>query len=213
MDKHGCPLCGAENTAHFHEDNLRSYLRCPTCDLIFVPEELHLPPVEERSRYDFHENSTDDPEYRAFLRRLIDPLLSRIEKGSSGLDFGSGPGPTLSMMMRQRGFEMEDYDPFYTEDESVLERKYDFVACTETVEHFCEPRKSWEQMIGLVRFGGVIGVMTDIFEEDMDFSKWHYARDDTHVAFYLKETFEWIAGHYNLSANFYGRSVVILNKL
>ena len=212
MDNHGCPLCRAEKTAHFHEDSLRRYLRCPVCDLVFVPKEFHLAPDRERSRYDLHENSPDDPEYRAFLRRLIDPLLPHLQKGMKGLDFGSGPGPTLSKMMRQRGFEMEDYDPFYSEDSSVLERRYDFIACSETVEHFCEPHRSWELMLGLVRPGGVIGVMTDILDEETDFEKWHYIRDNTHVAFYSRKTFEWIAGRCYLSANFHGRSVVLFEK-
>lgn len=207
-----CPLCDSPEAEAFHKDNVRKYLRCPRCKLIFVPKEFHLAPDRERSRYDFHENSPDDPEYRAFLRRLIDPLLPHLEKGSSGLDFGSGPGPTLSFMMRQRGFEMEDYDPFYSEDDSVLERSYDFIACSETVEHFCEPRKSWELMLGLVRPGGVIGVMTNIFEDGINFSDWHYIRDDTHVAFYSRETFEWITRRYKLAASFHGRSVVLFEK-
>lgn len=207
-----CPLCESPETESFHKDSVRKYLRCLRCKLIFVPKEFHLQPDEERGRYDFHENSPDDPEYRAFLRRLIDPLLPHLQKGSSGLDFGSGPGPTLSLMMRQRGFEMEDYDPFYTEDSSVLERRYDFVACTETVEHFCDPRKSWELMLGLVSPGGVIGIMTEMFEEGMNFSDWHYTRDDTHVAFYSKKTFEWIARRYGLDPNFHNRSVIIFEK-
>ena len=207
-----CPLCNNPEAEAFHKDGVRKYIRCLRCELIFVPKEFHLAPDRERSRYDFHENSPDDPEYRAFLRRLIDPLLSNLQEGMKGLDFGSGPGPTLSMMMRQRGFEMEDYDPFYSEDNSVLEKRYDFIACTETVEHFCEPRKSWELMIGLVRPGGVIGVMTDILDEGTDFEKWHYIRDDTHVAFYSRKTFDWIAERYDLSANFHGRSVVLFEK-
>jgi hypothetical protein len=207
-----CPLCDSPEAEAFYKDGVRKYLRCPRCELIFVPKEFHLAPDKERSRYDLHENSPDDPEYRAFLRRLIDPLLPHLEKGSSGLDFGSGPGPTLSLMMRQRGFEMEDYDPFYSEDDSVLEGRYDFIACTETVEHFCEPRKSWELMLGLVRPGGVIGVMTDLFEEGMDFSDWHYIRDDTHVAFYSRKCFDWIAGRFNLTVSCSRGSVAIFNK-
>lgn len=208
-----CPLCDSSNPSVFHEDGSRIYLRCPECDLIFVPEDFHLVPDEEKNRYDLHENSPDDPEYRAFLRRLIDPLLPHLQKGMKGLDFGSGPGPTLSMMMRQRGFEMDDYDPFYSRDKSVLEKKYDFITCTETVEHFHRSRESWELMLGLVRPSGILGVMTDMYDEGTDFAKWHYIKDDTHVAFYSRRTFEWIAERYGLSVNYYGRSVVLLKTL
>jgi len=181
--------------------------------LIFVPTGSHLSPDDERRRYDLHENSPDDPQYRVFLRRLINPLLPHLKEGMKGLDFGSGPGPALSSMMRQRGVEMEDYDPFYANDPTLLEKKYDFLACSETVEHFCNPRESWDLMVNLVRHGGVIGVMTDMFDDGMNFSDWHYIRDDTHVVFYSKRTFEWIAEHYVLSASFHGRSVIIFNKL
>jgi len=30
-----------------------------------------------------------------------------------GLDYGCGPGPTLSVMLREKGFKMADYDPFF----------------------------------------------------------------------------------------------------
>jgi len=207
-----CPLCKNPATSRFHEDGSRTYLRCRRCELIFVPESFHLPPGEEKRRYDLHQNSPEDPGYRAFLRRLIDPLLPRLKKGACGVDVGSGPGPTISLMMRQRGFEMENYDPFYANDDTVLEKRYDFITCTETVEHFNRPRQSWELMLRLVRPGGVIGVMTDMFEEGMDFSEWHYTRDDTHVAFYSRRTFEWMAERYGLSVEFHGHSVIFFDK-
>jgi len=51
-------------------------------------------------------NSPDDPRYRAFLSRLFIPLNERIAPESCGLDFGSGPGPTLSVMFEEQGHTM-----------------------------------------------------------------------------------------------------------
>lgn len=208
----GCPLCESTTPSEFFRDRTRTYVRCRGCDLIFVPYEYHLSPDKENRRYDLHENSPADPEYRNFLNHLVESLSARLKPGSVGLDFGAGPGPALSVMMRERGFEMMDYDPIYACDPGLLERKYDFVACSETVEHFKRPAESWELLVGLVRPGGTIGIMTEIFEEGMDFSRWRYIRDETHVAFYSRGTFEWIAKNFDLEVQFHGRSVVILTE-
>jgi citrate lyase synthetase len=34
--------------------------------------------------------------------------------------------------------------------------------------------------------------MTDLYDESIDFAKWYYKNDVTHVFFYTKETFVWI---------------------
>jgi len=49
-----------------------------------------------------------DPRYRRFLARLAEPLIAHLPKGARGLDFGCGPGPTLSLMLREAGFACAD---------------------------------------------------------------------------------------------------------
>ncbi len=119
----------------------------------------------ERARYETHENDPEDAGYRGFLDRLAAPLMERvvaeIPSGAEGLDFGSGPGPTLSIMLEERGMRMSLYDPFFAPDRSVLERTYDFVTCTETVEHLFEPRREFERFDRLVRPGGWLAIMTE----------------------------------------------------
>ena len=88
-----CPLCHSESAAECHRDKARPYFRCPVCALVFVPALFHLTPREERSRYDLHENDSQDKAYRAFLMKLGGPLMERLEPGARGLDYGSGPGP------------------------------------------------------------------------------------------------------------------------
>ena len=56
-----------------------------------------------------------------------------------GLDFGCGPGPALANMMQSDGYEMEIYDPFFFPNKDALSKKYDFITCTETAEHFFNP--------------------------------------------------------------------------
>lgn len=207
-----CPLCRSERVRPLARAHGRSYLECGECGLVHVPPEDRLGPAEERAHYGTHENDPDDPGYRAFLDRLAAPLAERLPAGAQGLDFGSGPGPALSRMMRERGYSVEVYDPFFAPDRAVLRRAYDFVTCTEAVEHFFHPAEELERLDRLLRPGGWLAIMTELLREDRDFAKWRYARDPTHVAFFRPRTMRWIAERFGWSAEFPHANVVLFHK-
>ena len=154
-----CPLCAA-SAGPFGPGAARGALRCETCALTFVPPSRHLSPEAERARYAEHNNDPRDPGYREFLDRLLAPLAARLSKGAEGLDFGCGPGPAASVMLRERGFKARDWDPYFFPDEGALERDYDFIVCTEVFEHLREPGETLRRLDGLLRPGGWLGVMT-----------------------------------------------------
>lgn len=170
----------------------RDYLRCGTCALTYVPAAQHLSLEAERARYATHRNSPDDAGYRAFLDKLLAPLGSGLRPGAEGLDFGSGPGPTASLMMRERGFTARDWDPHFAPGEDALARTYDFVTCTEVVEHLRRPAETFDRLSRLLAPGGVLGVLTSVLEDDASFPAWWYRRDPTHICFYRPETLMWI---------------------
>jgi hypothetical protein len=207
-----CPLCTGSAAGRFAEVGARRYLRCPTCLLTFLHPADRLSPVEERARYETHENDPADRRYRAFLDRLAVPLAERLTEGMHGLDFGSGPGPTLSVMMEERGFFMSLYDPFFAPDRAVLERHYDFVTCTETAEHFFHPGEDFHRLSTLLRSPGWLGIMTQRMDDDGGFPDWWYARDPTHVAFYRTETLEWIAQAYGWILETPSETVAIFHR-
>ena len=69
-------------------------------------------------------------------------LLSAKDKISTsdiGLDYGCGFAPALANILKSRGFKVELYDPFFFPDKKVFNKQYDFITCTETVEHFFYP--------------------------------------------------------------------------
>lgn len=188
-----CPLCGA-GTRNFCADRMRHYVECADCGLVSADPASHLSPREERAIYDLHRNDPGDARYRAFLARLADPLLARLTPGIRGLDFGCGPGPTLSPMLREAGMVMRDYDPCYAPDPRALQVEYDFVTCTEVVEHFRDPRAGWGQLAARVRPGGWLGVMTQLAPDDpARFLRWRYRDDRTHVSFHRLATLRWLA--------------------
>ena len=207
-----CPLC-THRAEQFISDRTRTYLRCPQCDLIFVPEEDFLPPEEEKSRYDLHQNDPADARYRKFLNRLFQPLETKLEPGAHGLDFGCGPGPTLSLMLEEAGYPCAIYDLYYANDPTVLDEQYDFLTCSETLEHLYRPREEFERFLNLVKPGGWIGIMTQLHDEaPVDFERWHYKDDDTHVCFFSKQTFRTLAETHGLHIEFHPDSVVLFQR-
>lgn len=216
MNSESCPLCGAEETPFYcrggSKNSERTFLRCTKCDLIFVPRQFHLNCLAQKERYLQHNNDPDNSDYRAFLSRLFDELIPFLRKGSKGIDYGAGPGPALAIMLSEEGFTMSTYDVFFQPDTSVLLEKYDFVVCTETVEHFAEPEREFQIFDSILKPGGLIGIMTSLFDERIDFGNWYYQRDPTHIAFYSVNTMKSIAKRFNWEVSSPTDNVILFKK-
>lgn len=208
-----CPLCLDQSTSFYHADNKREYWQCRCCDLVFVPEKYWLSTEQEKAEYDLHQNDVGDPGYRKFLSRLVEPLQQNIPNGCSGLDFGCGPGPALSTMLKETGYQMDVYDPYYFSDESVFDKKYDFITATEVIEHINSPNEVLPTILEMLTPGGSLGLMTKMVIDKEAFSKWHYKNDMTHVCFYSKATFEYLARKFGMQVLFYENDVILLQKL
>ena len=208
-----CPLCFSEHVREFATVDDKQYLRCDVCQLTVLSSEYHLDEDAELARYQLHENSPDDPRYREFLSRLSTHLVPKLPSAAEGLDFGSGPGPTLSVMLEEQGFRMNLYDPFFAPSADAFDRTYDFITSTETVEHFYQPGKEFRLLDGLLRSNGWLGVMTEMLEPEVDFTRWWYHREPTHVCFYTRETMAWIAERHNWRVEFPRRNVTLFQKV
>ncbi len=208
-----CPLCLNDKILIFHEDRIRSYFQCQNCSLVFVPKVFHLSPEDEKREYDLHNNNPEDEGYRRFLSRLTNPLQERIGTGAYGLDFGCGPGPTLSVMLEENGFHVDLYDFFYYKNDDVFDIKYDFITATEVVEHLHNPEKVFKILVECLNPGGVLGIMTKLVKNKEAFNRWHYIQDRTHVSFFSKETFIWLSKKMNMKVDFVGSDVILFEKL
>ncbi len=206
-----CPLCNGKSD-YYHEDKFRRYFQCGHCALVFIEPAAILSPSEEKARYELHQNSPVDQGYRNFLSRLVQPLKNRIPTGSFGLDYGSGPGPTLSVMLEEMGYNMTVYDPFYAADESVLDSQYDFVTATEVVEHMVNPMAGLKRMWNCVRPGGTLGLMTKLVIDQKAFASWHYITDETHICFFSRETLDWVGEKLHSRPEFIDKDVIFFTK-
>jgi hypothetical protein len=208
-----CPLClNTEDSNHFFSDRHRDYYRCSHCDLIYVPPSQLLSPEAERAEYDKHQNSPNDAGYRKFLSRLFSPLNIRLKPASHGLDFGSGPGPALSLMFEEAGHQMDLFDPFYAPEDQVLTAQYNFITASEVVEHLYNPATELARLWSILKPGGWLGIMTKLALDQNAFSNWHYKNDLTHVCFFSTQTMDWLAKQWHAELLKVGKDVLLFQK-
>ncbi|MGE4158547.1 MAG: class I SAM-dependent methyltransferase [Planctomycetota bacterium] len=148
------------------------------------------------------------------MARLVTALETRLPSTQQeGLDFGSGPGPVLAQLLAERGHRVALFDPHFAPDPAVLERRYDFVTCTEVVEHFREPGREWDKLMSLLKPGGWLGIMTKLADRWLEspelFATWFYIRDLTHLCFYSRRTIQYLARCHGLRVE-WGRDDMIL---
>lgn len=190
-----CPLCVNNQTfSAVHGIDRRNYIRCLRCQLIFVDPVNRPTRAQEKARYLTHNNGIQHEGYVTFLNQAIEPALPYLNTGMHGLDFGCGPTPTLSLLLKQRDINCDDYDPFFFPGRP--NKTYDFIFATECFEHFFNPRKEMCSIQSLLNARGFLIVMTELWQSEKAFSNWHYANDSTHVCFYHKHTIGYIQKHF-----------------
>ena len=211
-----CPLCQQNESQLYHSDKHREYWRCQICDLIFVPSQFFLSAEAEKARYQQHNNDPADKKYCAFLGRIISPMLPYLSAGSKGLDFGCGPFPgeksALAILFEQAGFPMAIYDPFFVPDAKALDQQYDFIVTTEAIEHFYRPFEEVSLLFNLLRPNGILGIMTRRHDSTDDFARWVYKDDPSHVCFFSKASFQWLAQHWQAKLEFFDNDIMIIQK-
>ncbi len=188
----------------------RRFMRCPVCELIFVPDEYHLSPQDEAARYRLHENTLSNEGYvRMFLEKIA--LVHRYcPDARTVLDYGCGPEPVLAQLLRREGCDCNGYDPYFV---PVLpESSYDLVISTEVFEHFRDVRAELCRIRSLLNPGGFLAVMTSLHDQIRDFENWWYITDPTHICFFGIRTFEWIEKEFGFKIKYTdGKNFIILH--
>lgn len=173
------------------------FLRCPVCDLIFVPRNFHLTPDDEKARYMLHENTLSNEGYVGMFFDKIALIRQHCRGVSSVLDYGCGPEPVLAELMRREGYDCDIYDPyFFTE---FPRGPYDLVISTEVFEHMKDISAGLRSIHSLLAPGGYLAVMTSFHDTVADFRGWWYASDPTHICFFGMGTFEWISENFGFN--------------
>ena len=187
-----CPLCDS-NASPLFIGPLGEYHRCEGCFGVFLLPQYHLTDEDEKRRYETHNNDVLDPGYQGFVQPLVDAVMDSFSREHKGLDFGCGEGPVISYLLKKEGYHVDLYDPYFHADGSIFEKRYDFIILSEVMEHFKQPAKEFKTLFSLLKPGGKIFCLTELLKDDIDFARWHYKNDETHVFFYHEMSIQYIA--------------------
>ena len=203
-----CLLCHQPSSL-----NLNEAFECSHCGLVFKNPQVHWNSDQDFKRYSTHNNNEQDQGYIDFLNHLVDPLTQFLPLNFESLDFGCGPGPIMSLLLKEKGGVIANYDPIFLKNDEALNRTYDVVTSSEVVEHFKKPDKDWDLLVSLVRPNGVLGIMTLFISSEIDYKSWWYKNDPTHVVFYGEKTCAYLANRFNLEIIYNDKkSVIIFRK-
>lgn len=184
-----CPLCLSSESVKFDQDKTRSYLKCPQCDLVFVPRDSLITPSAEKERYEAHENEENDS-YTNYLNKTVNAIKPHLLTSAKGLDFGCGRTRILENLFKENGFHVESYDLFFHADAKVLSQQFNFIILSEVIEHLREPRDIMLRLKNNLLQDGQFFIKTKLRPDTSEeFSKWFYKRDSTHIQFFSEKSF------------------------
>ncbi len=190
-----CKICDNKKLNELELDEV--YYHCDNCDLIFIDEDGIIDSNEEKERYAEHDNSHENTGYvnmfKGFIDKVLEPYVG-LDQVEAALDFGCGPGPVLADLLKAKGISVDIYDPFFFPEKVFRGKKYDLITSTEVFEHLKNPLKELELLVGHLKEGGYLALMTSFHPGPDKFKDWWYNWDPTHITFYNHNTFEEIAG-------------------
>ena len=151
----------------------------------------------ELERYLKHQNNYDDTGYRDFLLQIAEPCFKLVKTDSRILDYGSGNNKVMERIFKDKGFDIESYDPYFYP--IPLDSSYDLVVCNEVCEHFYNPSLEFRKIVSILKPNGFLVIGTNLRQKDMDLKSWHYLSDETHVSIYNERTLHHIADTYGFT--------------
>jgi hypothetical protein len=168
----------------------RDFLICPECSLLYQDARSLPSPLEEQSRYELHRNDPEDKGYIKWLQSFILSSVTPWYKGGRILDFGSGPRCVLSDLLKEKGFPVVSYDPFFA-PQWPKEKDFSLILLCEVLEHINDPVYAFRRLHSLASKGSLLSLKTQFLTTDpldpesvTSFKKWWYKEDPTHIRFY-----------------------------
>jgi Methyltransferase domain len=194
-----CLLCESKDLSpHYQSPKSELFWFCGTCHFVFREPKQWLSKKAEAERYLTHQNYVESKGYQNFLMPVVNSIESHQDPKDLGLDYGCGPQSVIQYLLNQKGFSMDIWDPQFHPLPRPQVKAYDYVSCTEVVEHFQDPINEFTKILSLMKSHGHLYIKTAWVDQVKDFSKWHYQRDPTHVGFFGKKSFAYLSQKLNL---------------
>ncbi|MDT0676082.1 class I SAM-dependent methyltransferase [Autumnicola musiva] len=206
-----CSLCNGRTKPFLKWKDLE-YARCKNCKAVLLLPDCYLPSEDEKNRYLRHNNNVTDPSYVEFTAPVTEAILKDFTKEAYGLDYGCGTGPVIANQLQSKGYKIALYDYFFKDDKNLLKLKYDFIICSEVMEHFHYPAAEFRELAAMLNPGGKLYCKTSLYFNTIDFENWYYKNDNTHVIFYTEKSLKWIKENINFSSVTISRELIVFKK-
>lgn len=209
-----CTLCDISDAKLIHKDpqNGSLFYSCLDCGFIFRDRQFFLKFEDELKRYQHHQNDVNSVGYQNFLMPVVDEVLKLCKSDQKGLDYGCGASSVVVHLLKNKGYDILGYDPFFHPQDNLLKKQFDYITCTEVIEHFKNPQLDFRNMANLVKSGGKLLVKTSLTDDVADFANWHYHRDPTHVGFFNHKSLQKVAEVTGLSLQKITPEFIVFNK-
>jgi len=189
-----CNLCNSKIENIKTDIKGKKYLLCSNCDLIQLEKQLHLTMVAEKQRYKLHENSSDNIGYLNYLNNIItNSITPFLKHGDRLFYFFCGPEKTWKKLLKDKGYYVTTYDPFFDNNSDWLNKNFNAVTAIEVFEHLSNPAKELDLLSSLLSTGSLLVIRTMLHNNNWDiFQNWWYKEDPTHLSFYSETTINYI---------------------
>ena len=184
---------------------------CDHCHFIYKQPPYHPDHQAEKHRYETHNNDPGNPGYRSYMERFVENHVTPLADVRTILDYGSGPYPMLADVLRDAGYDVAIYDPYFHPHDEYADGRYDLIILHEVIEHMADPLSGLRRLIKLLQPSGRLLVRTQFRPLDKDaFLAWWYKRDETHVGFFDDRTFVVLASLLDLDVSTSNHKDVVL---
>lgn len=214
MRLENCPLCYSNEARFFHHGHSKNYLRCSECHLVFMSEE-DLPKSKEVNQN--YSNFSEVKKFRKlglekYIGLIINQVLTKIEVGSIGLDYGSGEVSMVQKILSKNGQFVKVFDKTFHPNKELLNDIYDYITLIHQIETYENPREKFDQFYELLAANGVLAIMCTPLEDLSSFNSWRFLKENHHIRFYSEETFKWIAKKYRYDLEILSDGIIIFTQ-
>lgn len=208
-----CRLCQSPDAILIYTSSKsREFYQCKRCGYTQVHSQNFVSTEDEKNRYLLHNNDVESEGYQNYLKPIIGEIFNRQKPTDQGLDYGSGPSSVVVHLLHKKSYQIKSYDPLFYNNSEILKQTYDFVVCTEVVEHFQNPIQEFLKILQLLNPQAHLYLKTEMTDLVQDFPNWHYHRDFTHVGFFSQKSFQFLEDKLPLKLIKFDSQFVIFNK-